>query len=86
MNSGFLISYTLPCLAPACRALPNLAPDHEQAVREAIRAGKVTSVDELTARAIASLPKGDETLSVSSSSSVYAQGLSVRQSGRRFSA
>jgi len=54
-----------------------LSPDQEQAVRDAIRAGKVTSVDELIARAIASLPKGDETPSVSSSSSVFAQGLGL---------
>ena len=33
-----------------------LSPDQEQAVREAIRAGKVASVDELIERAIASLP------------------------------
>ena len=38
-----------------------LGPDEEQAVRNAIRAGKVTSADEFITRAIASLPKGDET-------------------------
>ena len=54
-----------------------LSPDQEQAVRDAIRAGKVSSVDELIARAIASLPKGDETPSISSSSSVFAQGLGL---------
>ncbi len=54
-----------------------LSPDQEQAVREAIRAGKVTSVDEFIARAIANLPKGDETPSVSSSSRVFAQGLGL---------
>ena len=54
-----------------------LSPDQEQAVRDAIRAGKVTSVDELIARAIASLPTDDETPSVSSSSSVFAQGLGL---------
>jgi hypothetical protein len=54
-----------------------LSPDQEQAVRDAIRAGKVTSVDELIARAIASLPKGEETPSASSSSSVFAQGLGL---------
>ena len=40
------------------------SPDQEQAVRDAIRAGKVTSADEFSARAIASLPSGDETPSV----------------------
>jgi len=54
-----------------------LSPDQEQAVRDAIRAGKVTSVDEFIARAIASLPKGDETPAESSPSSVFAQGLGL---------
>ncbi len=54
-----------------------LCSDQEQAVRDAIRASKVTSVDEFIARAIAILPKGDETPSVSSSSSVFAQGLGL---------
>jgi hypothetical protein len=54
-----------------------LSPDQEQAVRDAIRAGKVTSVDEFIAQAIASLPKGDETPSGSSRTSVFAQGLGL---------
>jgi hypothetical protein len=54
-----------------------LSPDQEQAVRDAIRAGKVTSVDELIARAIASLPKDDEASCASSSSTVFAQGLGL---------
>ena len=54
-----------------------LSPDQEQAVREAIRAGKVASVDELIERAIASLPKGDEIPPVSASPSVFAQGLGL---------
>ena len=54
-----------------------LSPDQEQAVRDAIRAGKVTSVDELIARAIASLPKNDDAPSEISSSSVFAQGLGL---------
>ena len=54
-----------------------LSPDQEQAVRDAIRAGEVTSVDEFIARAIANLPKSDETPSVSSSSSVFTQGLGL---------
>ena len=54
-----------------------LSPDQEQAVRDAIHAGKVTSVDELIARAIASLPKGDETPAVNSPSSVFEQGLGL---------
>ncbi|MGO8788959.1 MAG: hypothetical protein ACLQVL_16460 [Terriglobia bacterium] len=54
-----------------------LNPDQEQAVRDAIRAGKVTSVDEFIARAIASLPKDDETVSASASSSVFTQGLGL---------
>ena len=54
-----------------------LSPDQEQAVRDAIRAGKVTSVNEFIAQAIASLPKGDETPSGSSPTSVFAQGLGL---------
>ncbi|MGO8813542.1 MAG: hypothetical protein ACLQVG_02595 [Terriglobia bacterium] len=54
-----------------------LSPDQEQAVRDAIRAGKVTSVDEFIARAIASLPKRDEPAAVSAASSVFAQGLGL---------
>ncbi len=54
-----------------------LSPDQEQAVRDAIRAGKVTSVDEFIARAIASLPKGEETPSASSPSNVFPQGLGL---------
>ena len=54
-----------------------LSPDQEQAVRDAIRAGKVTSVDEFISRAIASLPKGGETPAVSSPPSVFEQGLGL---------
>ena len=54
-----------------------LSPDQEQAVRDAIRAGKVTSLDEFIARAIASLPKRDEPAAESSPSSVFAQGLGL---------
>jgi len=54
-----------------------LSPDQEQAVRDAIRAGKVTSVDELIERALAALPKGDETPAVTSPSSVFEQGLGL---------
>ena len=54
-----------------------LSPDQERAVRDAIRAGKVTSVDEFIARAIASLPKRDEPAAVGSASSVFAQGLGL---------
>jgi hypothetical protein len=54
-----------------------LNPDQEQAVRNAIRAGKVSSVDDFIARAVASLPKGEGTPSLSSSSSVFAQGLGL---------
>ncbi len=54
-----------------------LSPDQEQAVRDAIRAGKVTSVDELIARAIAGLPKDDETAAMRSPSGVFEQGLGL---------
>lgn len=54
-----------------------LSPDQEQAVRDAIRAGKVASVDELIERAIAGLPKGGESPAVSSPCSVFEQGLGL---------
>lgn len=54
-----------------------LNPDQEQAVREAIRAGKFTSIEEFIARAIASLPEGGEAPCPSSPSSVFAQGLGL---------
>jgi hypothetical protein len=54
-----------------------LRPDQEEAVRDAIRTGKVSSVDELIERAIASLPKGGETPVVSAPSSVFEQGLGL---------
>jgi hypothetical protein len=56
-----------------------LSPDQEQAVRDAIRAGQIASVEELIQRAIAGLPKRDETPAASSpaSGSVFAQGLGL---------
>lgn len=56
-----------------------LSPDQEQAVRDAIRAGKVASIDELIARAIAGLPKGEEAPAASGPSgrSVFEQGLGL---------
>ena len=44
-----------------------LSPDQERAIREAIRAGQITSVEELIQRAIAGLPKRGETPTASSS-------------------
>ncbi|HLJ29689.1 MAG TPA: hypothetical protein VKY85_23480 [Candidatus Angelobacter sp.] len=81
-------------LAPKCRApqvegIDNfreaksltitLSPDQEQAVRAAIRAGQITSVEELIQRAIAGLSKQDETPATSSaiSGSVFEQGLGL---------
>jgi hypothetical protein len=57
-----------------------LNPDQEQAVRDAIRAGQVASVEELIERAIACLPKRSETTAASSSASrcsVFEQGLGL---------
>ena len=54
-----------------------LSPAQEQAVREALRAGRVSSVDELIARAIANFPKSEEAPLLISSSSVFAQGLGL---------
>ena len=56
-----------------------LSPEQEQAVRDAIRAGQVASVEEFIERALASLPKGDEAPAESSSAgrSVFEQGLGL---------
>jgi hypothetical protein len=57
-----------------------LNPDQEQAVRDAIRAGQVASVEELIERAIACLPKRRETPDASSSvgrGSVFEQGFGL---------
>ena len=56
-----------------------LSPEQEQAVREAIRAGQITSVEELIQRAIAGLSKRSETIAASSpaSGSVFEQGLGL---------
>jgi hypothetical protein len=43
----------------ACMTI-TLTPDQEQAVRAAIRAGQVASVEEFIERALADLPKRDE--------------------------
>jgi hypothetical protein len=52
-----------------------LSPDQKQAVRDAIRAGRIASVEELIQRAIAGLPRGGETLAASGS--VFEQGLGL---------
>jgi len=57
-----------------------LSPDQEQAIRDAIRAGQVTSVEELIERALAGLPKGGEAPAASAStgrSGVFEQGLGM---------
>jgi hypothetical protein len=56
-----------------------LSPDQEQAVLDAIRAGLVTSVEELIRRALADLPKGGEASAVNSTAgrSVFEQGLGL---------
>ncbi|HEV2963860.1 MAG TPA: hypothetical protein VG649_18685 [Candidatus Angelobacter sp.] len=56
-----------------------LSPDQEQAVRDAIRAGQIASVEELIERAIAGLPKRAEIASVKTPAggSVFEQGLGL---------
>ena len=56
-----------------------LSPDQEQAVRDAIRAGQIASVEELIQRALAGLPKHSETPAASSpaTNSVFEQGLGL---------
>lgn len=56
-----------------------LSPDQEKAIRDAIRAGQIASVEELIERAIATLPKRDETQSSNAPdhNSVFEQGLGL---------
>jgi len=56
-----------------------LTPEQEQAVRAAIRAGRVASVEEFIERALAELPKGDEPQAMGSPAArtVFEQGLGL---------
>jgi hypothetical protein len=56
-----------------------LTPDQEKAVRAAIRAGQVASVEEFIERALADLPKRDELPAVGSPAArtVFEQGLGL---------
>jgi len=55
-----------------------LSPEQEQAVRDAIRAGQVASVEEFITRALAELPKGAETPAITKSGhSIFEQGLGL---------
>ena len=56
-----------------------LTPDQEQAVRAAIRAGQLASVEEFVERAIAVLPKGDQASLAKppATGSVFEQGLGL---------
>jgi len=52
-----------------------LKPDQERAIRDAIRAGQIASVEELIQRAIAALPRRSET--PAAGGSVFEQGLGL---------
>jgi hypothetical protein len=52
-----------------------LSPDQERAIRDAIRAGQITSVEELIQRAIAALPRRNEI--PTAGGSVFEQGLGL---------
>jgi hypothetical protein len=54
-----------------------LKPNQEQAVREAIRAGRIASVDEFVEHAIAVLPAGSATLEAPPAGTVFEQGLGL---------
>ena len=56
-----------------------LSPDQEHAVRAAIRAGRVASIEEFIDRALAYLPREDEAPALSSpaAGSVFEQGLGL---------
>jgi hypothetical protein len=52
-----------------------LTPSQEAAVRAAIRSGKVASVEEFLARAVAALPNGEN--AAAGTASVFEQGLGL---------
>jgi hypothetical protein len=54
-----------------------LSPEQEQAIREAIRAGQLASVEQFIERALADLPKGGGHAVSTASQSVFEQGLGL---------
>lgn len=55
-----------------------LSPEQEQAVRDAIHAGRLASVEEFIERALADLPKGGESRAVGAPErSVFEEGLGL---------
>ena len=54
-----------------------LNPDQEQAIRNAIRAGRIASIDEFIEHAIAALPKDPESSEAPPPSTVFEQGLGL---------
>lgn len=55
----------------------SLSPEQEKAVRDAIRTGKVASVEEFIARAFAELPKGGGDTPNDGGQTVFEQGLGL---------
>jgi len=54
-----------------------LSPDQEQAIRDAIRAGRIASVDEFIEHAIAALPADSGTGEAPPGSTIFEQGLGL---------
>jgi hypothetical protein len=54
-----------------------LSPEQEQAVRDAIRAGQLASVEQFIERALADLPKGSGPTVSGAGQSVFEQGLGL---------
>jgi hypothetical protein len=54
-----------------------LSPDQEQAIRDAIRAGRIASVDQFIEHAIAMLPAGSGTGETPPGSTIFEQGLGL---------
>jgi hypothetical protein len=54
-----------------------LSPNQEQAIRDAIRAGRIASVDEFIEHAIAALPGGSGTGEAPAGGTVFEQGLGL---------
>jgi Arc/MetJ-type ribon-helix-helix transcriptional regulator len=54
-----------------------LSPDQEQAIRDAIRAGRIASVDEFIEHAIAALPGRSGSREAPPSGTIFQQGLGL---------
>ena len=54
-----------------------LSPDQEQALRDALRAGRIASIDDFIEHAIAALPKDSPSHAAPPAGTVFEQGLGL---------